>query len=189
MAEDLEPADVAAYTEGRLSASDAGTQRALDAALARVRRWCGWHVTPVRPQAFTMHGSAHGYLVVPTLKLASVVSVTADGETVDLSDVEEYTGEPGVLYRKNGHWCADRVEIEVTHGFTAAEAADFREAVLQLIDSTTLSIGTGANGPLTGKTVDDVEYRWSGITDRSWGIAKNPMNESVLYQFRLLPFA
>ena len=42
---------------------------------------------------------------------------------------------------------------------------------------------------LTEKRVDDVELHWSGFVDRTFGIAKNPMNESILYQFRILPFA
>ena len=39
-------------------------------------------------------------------------------------------------------------------------------------------------------TVDDVTLRWNGLTDRMIGsIAKEPLDESVLYQYRLLPFA
>lgn len=198
MAENLEAADVEQYTKGRLLASNPETQRALDAALARVRRWCGWHVSPVVTETIYLdvpEGSS--MLVVPTMKIDTLNTITVGGTAVNVSDVTYSREAPGILQTKNFLPWGDKlttsglgqIAINLSHGYAAAEAEDFREAVLQLIDQATLNVGTGGMGPLTGKKVDDVEYRWSGMVDRSWGIAKHPLNESILYQFRLLPFA
>lgn len=196
MPEILTPADVEAYTKGRLDASDPETQRGLNAALARVRRFCGWHVSPVETHTIYMDVPCSSMLVLPTLKIVSIDSITVDGTAIDVSTVHASREAPGVIERKDrSPWSKldtsglGQIEVELTHGFTAVEAADFREVVLQLCDIASISVGTGGSGPLMEKTVDDVTYRWSGMVDRSWGIAKNPMMESVLYQFRLLPVA
>jgi hypothetical protein len=198
VAEDLAVADVEAYTGGRMLASDAETQRALDAALARVRRFCGWHVSPARTETLTVDCPWSSLLILPTMKIRSITSITVDGNAVDLTTVRTSADAPGCLETVNfqpwGGYRTDsgfgRVAVALSHGFSAAEAADFRQAVLELIDSTSLQKGTGGSGPLVEKKVDDVTYRWSGVVDRFPGsIAKNPLNESLLYQFRLLPFA
>lgn len=186
MAEDLTPADVSLYNPELTDTVE--NTRLLAAALQRIRTFCGWHVSPVRPAEWAVHGRGHDFIVVPTLKLVDIISITEDGVDVPLDEVELFTDEPGVIYKKSGRWCG-RVEIEATHGFTAAEAMDWREEVLALIDRQIINIGTGAIGSLSGFEVDDVSMRWSGITDRSWGIAKQPLNESVLYQYRILPIA
>lgn len=193
MAENLTIADVSAYTGGRLPATGDGsteTQRMLDDALARARGFCGWHVSPVQSTTVNIDGSGYEWIVLPTLKIVSITSVKEDGETLDVSGFRVKSNEPGVLYWRDRCWdpCSE-YEITFTHGFAAAEAADFRGEVLRLIDATSLTIGTGGVGPATGVEVDDVSIRFSGITDRSWGIAKNPLLESVLYQYRLLPIA
>ncbi|WPH57638.1 hypothetical protein [Mycobacterium phage WXIN] len=186
MAEDLTPADVEAYTQGRLLASDPETARLLAASLDRVRRFCGWHVSPVQSNTESLDGEGWPYFVLPTRKVVDIVSITEDGNAVDLTTVRQKTDEPGVIYKRDAYWCGE-IEIEYTHGYTADEAAAFRDEVLALIERTEMQQGTGAAGPLTGIEVDDVNMRWSGVMDRSWGIAKNPLNESVLYKYRILP--
>lgn len=199
MAEDLTVADVDSYTRGRLPASDPETQRLLDAALARVRRFCGWHVSPVREDTVTVRPGGHDWtewIILPTLKVVSLTSITEDDQTIDPASIQQFTNEPGVLYKKRGcsfpfnprYWHPHySVTVTFQHGFTADEAPDFRSEVLRLVDSTSLDVGMGDHGPLTEYRVDDVELHYSGVTDRLAGIAKNPLSESVLYQYRLLP--
>jgi hypothetical protein len=186
MAEELELADVVAYNPELIDPVE--NARLLATSLDKVRRYCGWHVSPVRSDTFVVDGGGWPYIVIPTLKVDSITSCTEDGVTVPVDEIEQYTNEPGILYRKDGFW-RGRVVVTVEHGFAAAEAMAFREEVLALIDRTVASAGTGLSGQLTGIEVDDVSLRASGITDRSWGIAKQPMQESVLYQYRLIPVA
>ena len=188
MAEELTIADVRAYVRGALDdIDDAEVQRLLDSALAKARRFCGWHVTPVRESTVTLRERGYPYVVLPTLKLVSIDDVTEDGETVDPTEAEFFTEEPGVIYRGGCGFWRGKLSVTFTHGFTAAEAADFRAAVLELIDTTIASIGTGGSGPLAEYTVDDVTLRWNGVVDRYLGgMVKNPLDESVLYQYRLV---
>lgn len=185
------PADVEAYTKGRLKATDPEVVKMIARAWGKVRSFCGWHITPVKPETVTLDGTGYDWLILPTLKIVELVSVKEDGESIDLSTLRVKPGEGGTVYRRDGCWnpCSE-YEIEFTHGFTPDEAADAIGEVLALLDAVSLTVGTGGMGPLTGMEVDDVRLNWSGIMDRSWGIAKNPLYESPLYFYRLrLPFA
>lgn len=199
MAEDLEPADVEAYTNGRLSASDPETARALAAALARVRRFCGWHVTPVlESDVITLDGSGNSWLALPTLKVVALNTITEQDRTglavaVDPVNIQLSAESPGLIRKKLGRaWTYgwSTIVVDFDHGYTADEAPDFRDIVLKLVDQASLNVGTGGQGPLTQKRVDDVIYRWSAVVDRLFGgFAKDPLSESVLYQYRLLGYA
>lgn len=188
MAEDLTPADVSAYTKGRLDASDPETQRALDAALARVRNYCGWHVSPVRTETITKDGTNSRWLFLPTQKIVEITSVTECDTVLDLDTAKTSADTMGLLVKQCDHWRYGygNIEIELSHGYTAAEAADFREVVLSLIDQASFTIGEGRNGPLLSKRVDDVELTWSGLPR---AIDDTPMNKSMLAPYRLLGFA
>jgi hypothetical protein len=69
-----------------------------------------------------------------------------------------------------------------THGYTAAEAEDFRGAVLAMVDQASLAVGTGASGSVVSKTVDDVSLSWSGA------VAAAPIDKAALDAYRLLAF-
>lgn len=202
MAEDLTPADVESYTNGRLLASDAEVQRALNAALARIRRYCGWHVSPVRTETLTVdgpdepdghwghygryghYGSGSQYLVLKTMHIVNLISITEHDEPTDLANVKKSADAPGILYKKRCPWACgfSAIEVELEHGYTAAEAEDFREAVLALVDRASQSVGdAGGGAQLVEKEVDDVRYRWS---DK---VISLTLDESAVGQFRILP--
>lgn len=194
----LTAGDVAQYTEGRLDPNDPETQRALDAALAKVRHFCGWHVSPVMQMTVILDRSRWSTLILPTLKLVSLDAVSVDGVAVDLTNVRISREAPGVIATKDSRPFGGypmlndpgygAISVTMTHGFTAAEAADFRDAVLRAIDQATLQVGIGAEGPLEEKKVDDVSYRWprTGPDRVLNSLARNPLDTSVLYQYRIL---
>lgn len=186
--EDLTVVDVENYTKGRLSRDDPETQRALDAALARVRNYCGWHVSPVKTETMIKDGTNDRWLFLPTQKIVEITSVTECGTALDLTTVKQSADAMGILVKTCGHWRHgfSNIEIELSHGYTAAEAADFREAVLSLIDQASFTIGEGRNGPLLSKRVDDVELTWSGLPR---AIDDTPMNKSMLAPYRILGIA
>lgn len=199
MAEIMVPGDVEAYTQGRLNQSNPETQRALDAALAKARRYCGWHVSPVRQDTIIMDRPQWTILVLPTLHIVSVDSVTIDGVPVPLDNVRMSREAPGILATKDSRpWGGypllrdpgyGAMSVTITHGYTAAEAADFREAVLRTIDTANLQVGTGVDGPVEEIKVDDVGLsmpRRGGPDRLADTIARNPMDTSTLYQYRIL---
>lgn len=206
MSEDLTPTDVASYTDDRLDATSPKTQLLLDIALDRARKFCGWHVSPVQTDTVTLRGSGESWICLPTLKIDELVSVVAvewvngveTNVTKDLSGFQILSDEPSVIYRKRHseghyepHWHEHTTYIiTFSHGYAAADAAAFRGAVLEYIDASSMSIGTGGTGPLSEFQVDDVIMKWASSGDRGEGnIANNPLVASALYQYRLLAFA
>lgn len=164
-----------------------------------MRRFCGWHVTPVLSTTLTLRGSGHHFIALPTLKIDTITSITECGVALDLTTIDQFDDEPGVLYKQythgyeygyfhpHGTW-RGKVVITLTHGYAAAEAMAFREEVLALIDRSSMTIGSGGWGTPTEIKVDDVNTRWDEAPARILGaVSKNPLDASVLYQYRLLP--
>lgn len=171
MAEDLAAADVEAFTGGRLVASNAETTRLLDAALTLVRQRCGWHVSPVKTDVvFTLDGTGGRELLLRTRKITRVASVVDDGVALDVStDVVVPNEYPWKLVRTTGQWSRQYggVVATIDHGFTAAEAASWRQAVLTVVVNLSSSGFSGrSDAELVSKQIDDVAYQWgSAVAD------------------------
>lgn len=99
------PEDAESYTGGRLVATDPETIRAVNAALARVRTFCGWHVSPVQSNTVTLRGSGLEWMVLPTLNIVSITSVTeidCDGVETVLDPTKFWvdSDEPFAVYQR-----------------------------------------------------------------------------------------
>ena len=171
----LTAAAVATYTGGRLD--EAAAQVWLPRGLARVRRWCGWSVTPVvTGDVVTLDGPGSRLLVLPTLKLGALTAVTEDGTTVDVGDLQ--WSARGLVRKSSGaSWSADygSIVVTMTHGFDAAP--DFDVAVLSVIDRMSLA-------PSGGRPVSVGPFRWSE-EDRPDGGAFTATERALLEQYRL----
>ena len=162
---ELSTADVETFTGGRLAADNPVVQDILDAALVRARNYVGWAVSPVvAGDTVTLDGPGGTDLFLPTGKVGSVASVVENGATVDPSNYVVSANVPRMLYRKNGYWTREYAGITVTytHGFTEAEAADWRRAILMMVDRMARSQQAGARSDddLKRKKVQEVEYEW-----------------------------
>lgn len=162
MTEELRPEDVESYTGQRLSADDPEVQRALDAALARARRYCAWHVSPVQTETFVLDGDGSERLSLPTLAIESVDSITVNGVVIDPSEVASPAYAPYVLIRRN-RWPRgySNIAVTVAHGYSAADCPDWREAVLRMVDQIFAIAENEGLGALTSRQVDDVTLRWA----------------------------
>lgn len=142
-------------------ADAAAAQAAIDTALVAARRYCGWHVSPVRvDDALELDGPSGRVLSLPTLNLISVASVTELGAAVDVTKLDR-SRRKGTLTKQSGWWtCRDgAISATVTHGFTEAEAADWRAAIIALVDARSQQSERIA-GDMKRKRVRDVEYEW-----------------------------
>lgn len=164
---ELIPADVETFTKGRLKAADADTQRLLDAALAAARRECQWHVSPVRTDdALVLDGPGKTQLNLPTRKLLALTTLTEDGVAVDVSKVT-WSETGSVKKRSRGCWTGEYrgIGVTMTHGYTETEAADWRGAVLSMVDKMSLTpvpvTGGRSDNELVRKKVGEVDYQWS----------------------------
>ena len=162
--DELTADDVEAFTGGRLSADAAETQRLLDAAVAAARRHCGWHVCPVwADHHLVVDGHGGRVLRLPTRRLLAVGDVIDDGVSVDV-DTLVWSVDGLVRKPDGGRWSHryQSVDVIITHGYTDTEAADWRQAVLTMVDL--MSTGGRPDNELVMKKVDDVQYQWTPAT-------------------------
>ena len=164
--------DVESFTGGRLAASDEEVERLLAAALSVARRQCGWHVNPIiEDDTVVIDGPDSVILNLPTRKLVTLTSIAEDDRDVPLSSVRwSAGGPPGILERpvsvrkrSNARWKPyyQCIDVVMTHGYDDDEAADWRYAVLSMVDQMGQTLAAGRGEPdLVSKKVDDVTYRW-----------------------------
>lgn len=162
---ELTAADVETFTGGRLAADNPVVQDILAAALVRARNYVGWAVSPVvTGDVATLDGPGGKELFLRTGNLVSVASVVENGTTVDPTNYVASANIPRMLFRKNGCWTREYAGITVTytHGFTETEAADWRRAILMMVDRMARSqqAGTRSDDDLKRKKVQEVEYEW-----------------------------
>lgn len=69
----------------------------LDGASALIRRYCGWHVSPVVTDQVTVNGSGTGVLMLPSLMVLDVTAVTDTGSAIDPTTLQ--WSQDGYLYR------------------------------------------------------------------------------------------
>lgn len=183
---ELTPTDVQTYTSGRLSASNDQVQQMLDAALRIARRHVGWHVSPVLSEdPVTLDGPDSRILWLPTRKLVALHAVVENGKTLDTTKIAISAGDgpmqdrPVALRKRSGaFWTSNYggIEVTMTHGYTEAEAIDWRRSILTMVDQMSLlpvsaSMGVSEFG-LSSIRVDDVAYGYR---------AYDAMAEQVLF--------
>lgn len=93
----------------------------LDAALAAVRRYCGWHVFPERAETILVDGPGGDLLHVPSLRVVDVESVR-ERSGDDWQTVEVSWSAAGMLRKRSGRFTGEfrGVEVTLTHGFDQA---------------------------------------------------------------------
>lgn len=164
-------------------ADEAAAQKAIDTALVAARRYAGWHVSPLRAgESLDLDGPGGRVLSLPTLNLVSVTSVTELGVALDVTKLDR-SRRKGTLTKRYGHWTGrdGSITAVITHGFTEAEAADWRAAILSVVD--TRSEGSErAGADMKRKKVDDVEYEWFETL-----VSTDAELSSKFEQFRILP--
>lgn len=187
---DLTVDDVEKFTRGRLSANDDVVQDILDAALVRARNYVGWHVSPVvTGGVLTLDGPSGVELWMPTRNIVAVGSVVENGVTLDPGAYVVPADNRQVIIRKTACWTREYAGIVVTldHGFTEAQAADWRRAILLMVDrmSREQQSGERSDEDLIRKRVHDVEYQWV-----DWGAAADraiTSVESIIDHYTLVP--
>lgn len=180
---EIGPDDLPAAVLARFGGDAEKAQAAIDAALVAARRYCGWHVSPVQSDVeLDLDGPGGRVLSLPTLNLLSVASVTEHGDTVDVSGLD-LSRRKGTLTKRFGCWSGrdGSITAVITHGFTEAEAADWRKAVIDLVDARS-EAATRDGGDQKRKKVDDVEYEWFETL-----LSTNEELAATFSQFRILP--
>jgi hypothetical protein len=138
-------------------------QQALDAALATVQSYCGWHISPSVAGATASVWSLDGCtLLLPTLNLTAVASVTQDGVTIPSTS---YTFERyGVIRAVYGAVFSrlTKAAVVFTHGY-ASMPDDAKEVVLSVAQRSIAD--TRGMVPRAGAGVVVVESAGPRLTD------------------------
>jgi hypothetical protein len=182
---ELTSADVDLYTNGRLPADDALTTVTLNSALAAARRYCEWHVSPVRTETKILDGPGHHLLLLPTQRLVSLNSITEDGVTLSVGTLHISAdgpvrvakgANPHLPYRFSPRWSSgySAITVNMTHGYDEVDAADWRLAVLDACERFTELDTLG----MQRYSVDDIV--------RQWFESNEAFNTRLLEPFRLL---
>src|SRR6478752_4688000 len=180
--------DIGTFTKDRLDPSDPEVARMLAAALVVARRECGWHVSPVRTnQTVTLDGPGSRILWLPSMKVVQLNTISEDGVDLDTDYVSISVGTGDEMLRRvalrkrgAGWWTAEygAIEINMDHGLTEAQAADWREAIMSMVDAMSLlpvSSATGGGGlGLKSERIDDIAYTFDSYAS---------MAEEVLFSF------
>lgn len=180
---ELSHSDLPVAVMARFDNDPAVAQAAIDAALVAARRYCGWHVSPIRvDDELDLDGSGGRVLSLPTLNLISVASVTEHGEALDVSELDR-SRRKGTLSKQFGRWSGrdGAIVAVVTHGLTEAEAADWRTAILDLVDKRS-EVSTRDGGDMKRKKIGEVEYEWFEAT-----LSTDAELAATFSQFRILP--
>lgn len=181
---ELAPDDLPAAVRARFE-DDAAAQAAIDSALAAARRYCGWHVSPVRTNEVLaeIDGPGGRVLSLPTLNLISVASITELGAALDVTKLDR-SRRKGTLTKHFGWWtCRDgAITATITHGLTEAEAADWRAAIVAVVDERSDPNALREDGDMKVKKVDDVQYEWFSTL-----VSVDQELAGKLSQFRILP--
>lgn len=170
---ELAESDLEAFSDDRLTGDEA--KRMLAAALIVARRFCMWHVSPVKTaHAFTIDGPGSAVLFLPTKKLGTLTSVEEDGDALDLADIVASAGDGTdmmrrvALRKRSGAWWTGEysgIDLVMTHGFTELEAGDWRQAIMSMVDQMSLVPVQGGTGASTfGQSslkVDDVTISYA----------------------------
>ena len=190
---ELTVVDVEDFTSRRLSSDDPEVERMLDAALVTARQYCGWAVTPViTDDAVTLDGPGSRILTLPTRKLVELTSISENGTPLSLDSLSAAPGgppgrsRPVAVRKQSGAWWGSRyqsIDVVMTHGYLEAEAADWRYAVLSMVDEMGQMHLSGSSSPgIVSKKVDDVTYRWADAAESSLHSFK-----SIFDSYRLHP--
>lgn len=171
---------LAAFTKGKILASDPRVSDALNGATLAVRRYCGWHITPDTSETVTLDGPGGQELELPSRHVTAVANITARGVPVDPST---YTWSPlGQVRLSCGWWPCDyqTISLDLTHGFD--EAPDVAQIILAAV-ARELSSPTGA----TVEQAGTVSAHWATIAPGvSGGLALLGPELAILDTYRLV---
>lgn len=154
------PAELSAYTNGLISATDPRADDILSGATLALQRLAGWHIAPIQTDTLLLDGASVGDILhLPSLAVRSIdaISSTWWGTTTvfDLAEVE-WSANGNVRRRYGACWPEGfrNISVTFTHGYD--EVPDLKQIVLQ-VSAQALSSPTGATREQAGQ----VSMQWA----------------------------
>ncbi len=129
----------------------------LKAAHGAVRRFCGWHVAPLITETMVLDGTGGRDVLLPSLRVVTLVSVLNDGTDVTAS-VD--TSRAGILRLTTGTWTdrLGRISVTLSHGYDLDEVPEVAAVIAGVAkrgpNSGRVEASEAANGSSRGGVVD-----------------------------------
>lgn len=182
----LSAAEFSAGTSGKIPANDPRLEALLAGASAAVRNYCGWHIAPVVEDDYTLDYDGGSLLILRTLRLVDVVSLSVQGQSVDVEGLEwSHNGEVRLLrkWQQSGRPFAGFRAIEATiqHGYDLDAVADLNAVVQQVV-------GNAISSPLgaTREQAGAVSVSWATTAPGvSGGISLLDRDFTILNHYKL----
>lgn len=173
----LTPSEFSASTDGVIAPNDPRLGLLLEGASRAIRRYCGWHVTPVIEETLTLDGPGGPLLRLPTLHVEEITSLKINGQDVDVDSLE--WSQTGMVRRSAWPAKFRSIQIGIKHGFE--DAADVKQIVQQIV-------GNAISSPLgaTREQAGQVSISWSTTAPGvAGGISLLQRDLAVLDLYRL----
>lgn len=173
-------AQLAAYSKGKLSATDPRVDDSVRGVSNAIRRYCGWHITPVKDDTVTLDGPGGHELTLPTMRIVGLTSITQLGTLVE-SDKYDWS-ELGEVDLLHGCWSSRYRSIVAafSHGY---EHASDVERVALAIASRELSSPSGTTREQAGQVSVSYAISAPGV---SGGLAVLGTEYATLDTYRIV---
>jgi hypothetical protein len=173
----LDVISVESFTRGRLTRDDPDTARQLEIALAAVRHYCGWHITPVLTEDIILDGPGGKLLTLPTLNVKAVNSVTELGSLIPAGDLTWSAN--GRLVKRSAQTWTDEfrgITVNITHGYDSLP--DLETVVLSSIERGGFSAG--------GSMVEAIgPFKYGAVSASEAGPSFTMSERFILDRYRL----
>lgn len=163
-------------------------QDLLDAASSAIRRYCGWHISPVVTEDVTVDGSGGDIQSLPTLRLLDIISLSEiwnDQLTYIYSLSEIEWSRNGYLRKPSGVWTRrlSGILANIKHGFEAGDTGDLAQMTVTMA-ARAISSPFG----VTTQTVGQVSVRYgsgSSSSGSAGGVTLYPDQAAQLDAYKL----
>lgn len=176
------PAELAAFSQGAISATDPAAALALEGASSMIRAYCGWHIAPSITETLILDGPGGRVLGLPSRHVTGIATISQQSSIIASTGYK--WSALGEVQRKDwSFWSTDYRDIEVTltHGYTACPP-DLRQAILGIV-TRALSSPTGATREQTLTTSITWATTAPGV---SGGLAVLGGETSILDAYRIV---
>lgn len=116
----------------------AGIQDLLDASSAAIRRYCGWHISPVVTEELIVDGTGGSVISLPTLRLLDLTALTEtwnwQTSYIWASDQIEWSRDGNLRKPGGAGWTTAFRGISATikHGFETADCGDLTQLCITM---------------------------------------------------------
>jgi len=150
------PQELSDYTKGLILPDDPRAPLLLDGATQALQNYAGWHIAPAEDFTLYLDGGTEE-LYLPTLKLNSIASVTVDGQSIPLADLE-WSRITGNVRRKSHCDFPDSwggIVVAFNSGY--ADVPDALKQIVLQVSAMAASSPTGATREQAGQ----VSMQWA----------------------------